>query len=696
MIRARFSAFVALLVTVLLAAVVTPAQARAAKTDPDVRELARTDFTLEGRRLPLPSRPSGRSAPAPTPPVGTERQWLGLDETTGKYYPKPYTLKAVGNHIEVWVARDLAFPAADCRTNSIEVSDANVAALVTEFDQTIYPKETAAFSTPRDRDGTRATMDGDFTGDGNKTVTLVDNIRDDNFFRFPAVTTYVAGFFSRQLNELFDRNVMTIDAYDWKHRLGAQPANDPTDDLCTSRPARPRMYEATFAHEWLHLLQYNTDPKETTWLNEGLADFASTLTGYADARNTVHEAGNDTHLMCFQGWGPVKTRHNPNARDCGGPQNSLNLWDEGAPSDVLADYGNAFQFFLYLRDRFGPEVVSTLHRDGSRQGLASMRAALPADSSLSDVLHDYQLMTLVDDVAKSGVDLSRVTAPSLRSSVNLGNKAAYDEPGAAPNGADYVPLPTPLRSVSFEGATHLRPLPLGWTTVGGTLFSGNGNNLDAYGVRPVTIPAGDPVLTLETSYGMQERRDFGYVTISTNGGRTFHSVTGDRTTPGPHGPGLTGISGSVVKAGYNLSPYAGKSVLLGLRYVSDGVLAQGGWRIGTMTLAGRVLTDGTTMTGWRPPTEINPTPVHAWQARLVGLRGGHVEVVPVAEFRRLASYPKVVAVISHDEPTEQEKRYAPYRLVVNGALQPGGGTEPYAPGGTPPRPAGPSPQGSRP
>ena len=257
----------------------------------------------------------------------------------------------------------------------------------------------------------------------------------------------------------------------------------------------------------------------------------------------MHEARNDTHRMCFQGWGPLKTPFNPNARDCGGPQNSLNLWDEGTPSDVLADYGNAFQFIIYLHDRFGPGVVSTLHRDGQRQGLESVRAALPAGSALPDVLHDYQVMTLVDDVAKSGVDLARMTAPSLRSSVNLANEAAWDEPGAAPNGADYMPLPTPLRSLSFEGATHLRPLPLGWTSVGGTLFSGNGNNLDAYGVLPVTIPASAPVLSLETAYGMQERRDFGYVTISTDGGRTFHSVTGDRTVPGPLGPGLTGISG---------------------------------------------------------------------------------------------------------------------------------------------------------
>ena len=127
-------------------------------------------------------------------------------------------------------------------------------------------------------------LSGDFTGDGDKTVTLVDNVRDDNFFDLPGRATYIAGFFSAQLNELFDRNVMTIDAYDWAHRSGAAPPDEPTDDLCTSRPARPRMYEGTFAHEWQHLLQSYTDPDEETWVNEGLSDYAQTLVGYVDAR----------------------------------------------------------------------------------------------------------------------------------------------------------------------------------------------------------------------------------------------------------------------------------------------------------------------------------------------------------------------------------------------------------------------------
>jgi hypothetical protein len=485
-------------------AVVTPAYAAPAAGPPvsDVRELSRNKFTLDGRQLPERPRfqpsPRTRAAGEATPAVGTVRQWLGLDDVDGKFYRKDYTLRGVGDHIEVWVAKDLAFPAGDCRgAAATVVTDAQVRGFVREFDGNIYPKETTAFSTPPDRDGSKPVLQGDFGGDGDKTVTLVDNVRDDNFFHFPDSATYVAGFFSAQLNELLDRNVMTVDAYDWVHRSGATPPDAPTDDLCTSRPARPRMYEGTFAHEWQHLLQYYTDPVEETWVNEGLSDYAQTLVGYVDGTATVYHPGADSHLSCYQGFGTVKTRFNTNPRACGGPQNSLNLWDEGEPADVLADYGNAYEFMLYLHDRFGPSALSRLHRDGIHHGLAGVAAALPG-TDLYGLIHDFQTMTLVDKIVQdgrmSGIDAGRVTAASLRSTVNLANPAGYDTPGAAPNGADFVRLRDrdgnhlrgrDLRTVVFAGAKSLPARPLEWSVRDGALFSGNDAKLDAADEDPV-------------------------------------------------------------------------------------------------------------------------------------------------------------------------------------------------------------------
>ena len=86
------------------------------------------------------------------------RQWLALDDFNGQLYLKAYTLRGVGDKIEVWVANDTAFPAGDCRSRRQRpsVTEAQVDRLVSEFDSNMYPKETAAFSTPPDRDGTNA------------------------------------------------------------------------------------------------------------------------------------------------------------------------------------------------------------------------------------------------------------------------------------------------------------------------------------------------------------------------------------------------------------------------------------------------------------------------------------------------------------------------------------------------------------
>ncbi|NUW39048.1 choice-of-anchor J domain-containing protein [Nonomuraea rhodomycinica] len=709
-----------------------PATAEAAPKAPapsDVRELTRKDFTLDGKPVKVPSaykaKPSVRAEAADTPPVGTVRQWLGMDDFNGRLYRKDYTLRAVGANIEVWVANDLAFPAGDCRAqipSSTQITDAQVADLAREFDTNMYPKETAAFSRPPDRDGTNAVLGPDangnggvYTGAGNRTVTLVDNVRDDNYYQFPAAPTYIAGFFSAQFNELLDRNVMTIDAFDWLHRTGANPPDEPTADLCTSRPARPRQYEKTFAHEWQHLAHYYTDPLETTWMNEGLSDFAQTITGYADAQATVFDRGADSHIFCFQGFGTVQSPYNTNPRDCGGPENSLNLWGEGADaSGVLADYGNAYSFMLFLYDRYGTDFMSRLHRDGDLQGLASLRAALEARGvkNMYQVIHDYQTMTLVDKVVGEsargvmlGVPKKRVTTASLRSTVNLDNPAAYKTAGAAPNGADHVPLQkadgkvlrgADLRSLSFEGAKTLPPQPLAWTVVSDdpdrsgnpVLWSGNASNLDAAAVTKLTVPAADPTLRFLAKYGAEAGFDYGYVVVSTDGGATYTAIAGDRTVTGPLGPAVNGTTTGFQPHTYSLAAYAGKEVLLGFRYVSDGGVNEGGWKIDDVTVGGTAVSDGSSLEPFDSPTEIYPTPVANWNVRLVGLDDKHQVALQLeSDGRRtitlnrlqlavMTPFPKVVAIVAYDDPTEQVGQYAPYTLKVNGVTQPGGAAQP--------------------
>ncbi len=688
----------------------------------DIRELTRKDFTFNGKKVEVPTQyqPKAQSrrtqAAAETPPVGTVRNWLALDDYQGVIYLKPYTLRGVGDNIEVWVANDTEFPEGDCRQqipNSTVITDAQVNRLISEFDTNMYPKSIAAFSTPPERDGTNAELAGDFTGAGNRTVTLIDNVRDDNFYDFPAAPSYIAGFHFSLFDELLDRNIMTVDAFDWAHRTGENPPNEPTDDLCTSRPARPNLYEGVFVHEWQHLAHYHADPFESVWLNEGLADFAQTLAGYVDARARIDQPGTDSHIYCFQGFGTVQTPYNTNPRDCGGPENSINLWNEGSSgSGVLADYGNAYSLMLFLYDRYGLDFISRLHQDGDLQGLASLKAAL-ADEGAKDmykVLHDYQTMNLVDRVVGNsklgimlGVDKRRVTTDSLNATVNLDNPASYATPGAAPNGADYVQLRKAngkplgrgdLRSIKFQGAKSLPAIPLAWTTVSNdpdrpgnsVIWSGNGNSTDAAAVTPVTVPAANPTLTFLAKYGAEVGYDYGYVSVSTDGGKSYTPIAGDKTVSGPLGPALNGTTSGFEPHSFDLSAYAGQQILLSFRYVSDGGVNEGGLLIDDITVGGTLVSDGSSLTPFDSPSEIYPTPVANWNVRFVGLDEKNkiayqYEVNGKSSFTlgtlptlALLTFPKVVAIVAYDEPTEQVTQYAPYKLTVNNVVQPGGGT----------------------
>ena len=197
---------------------------------------------------------------------------------------------ASATHIEVWVANDLAFPAGDCRTQiptSTQITDAQVADLITEFDTQHVPEGDGdlqhAAGPRRHQRPARARRQ-------RQRRRLHRRRRQDRHADRQRPRRQLlhlpggADVHRRLLLVAVQRAARPQRDDDRRVRLGctaptANPPDEPTADLCTSRPARPNLYEGTFAHEWQHLLHYYTDPFETTWINEGLSDFAQTLTG---------------------------------------------------------------------------------------------------------------------------------------------------------------------------------------------------------------------------------------------------------------------------------------------------------------------------------------------------------------------------------------------------------------------------------
>ena len=173
---------------------------------------------------------------------------------------KGYTLRGVGDNSRGvgrerrgQISTGARLPGGDCRNDGVRnvITDAQVDYLIDQFDNNIYPIESDAFSVaagPRTA-RTRLLALTLFGAAGRllrgrrrrhrrrsstTSVTTTSTTRTTrNGF------TYIAGFFSSRLNGFFDRNVMTIDAFDWLHRTGANPPNDPVPGDNWHERARP-------------------------------------------------------------------------------------------------------------------------------------------------------------------------------------------------------------------------------------------------------------------------------------------------------------------------------------------------------------------------------------------------------------------------------------------------------------------------
>jgi len=675
-------------------------------------------------------------------PVGTVRTWVALDDSAG-FYRKQYTLRGVGSRSEVWVATPVPrafngftsvgtdFVEGDCRNGTrTVVTDAQINYLIDQFDTNILPKESAIFSVAPDRDGTHQTplaplggVPSDSSGAGNKTVILVDNVRDSNFrdLNNTQGNSYIAGFHSSGLNELFDRNIISIDAFDWLHRTGANPPHEPVaGNNCTSAPARPFLYEGVFAHEYQHLLHYYADPGEVTWVNEALSDFAIDVTGYDFPTRPVTQIGFDSHLHCFMGNLITQTDANPNPRG-GGPENSLTAWSDQGEGEILCDYGAAFSFAEYLESQYGRSFMTALHLDPGH-GLPGLQNVLGSRASARTVVHRWAAAMALDaaldggDNLRHGVSESLYQIDALNASVNWDNPDSYSTPGAPPNGSDYVRVrnssgrylsANEIRSVSFSGAKFLEPKPVEWTVTtsapdhgtDAALAAPDEDNADAAIVHSVAVPAGSPVLTFDTLYSTEPAFDSLFIQVSTDGGNTYKSLANADTTcdldPGANStlksncPGLNGESGGWKTESFDLTPYAGQTVLLAFRYVTDTNTRGAGVWVDNVKIGSTVISDGTSLAGWQTFTQIKPISVNGFTLQLVGYSTGKKKAAFVADVplnsnfaaalsegkleRLIGEHSNVVgALVMYDEPTETINQYARYTLKVNGVTQLGG------------------------
>ena len=108
-------------------------------------------------------------------------------------------------------------------------------------------------------------------------------------------------------------------------------------------------------------------------------------------------------------------------------------------------------------------------------------------------------------------------------------------------------------------------------------WSGDGDDLDNTLTRDVTLPAGAPAsLTFQARYDIEDCGpdpcDYAYVQVSTDGGANWAAIPGSIANAA-EGNGIDGTTDGWVPATFDLSAYAGQTIGLRFRYLTDGAAA---------------------------------------------------------------------------------------------------------------------------
>ncbi|WP_339063914.1 peptidase M6 [Tepidibacillus marianensis] len=519
---------------------------------------------------------------------GGTKYFLGYDTVNG-YYFKKYTLRSVGDKVEVWVANDLAFLPGDTRPAHV-VTQEQVDQLTKEFDNNIYKVDTEFFGTPDSHTGENATLPGmvglpqDYytpTDGKERAMMLVDNFRDENYYD-PTYPFYVAGFYSGSYEQYFDRNIINIDTNRWD-------VNIPNNSIY-----------GTIAHEFQHLIHADNDSAEETWINEGMSDFAEYLAGYG------------------QPWGHINYFLDH-------PENSLVSWDEyvaaGMAPETLADYGQAYLLQLYLDDHYGKDFIKRLATDKDH-GITSVNKILKEFSTGIDFTELFKRFSiaLAIDSAQPGNGMYQFK--SIDVNVNFQNALLNDKDGVPAWGGDYKLLNNTdkIRTINFDGINFM---PIPWKIVSDpmglsqqVLWGNQGDEADNQLVLPVDL-MNVPAATLQFDHflSIEEQWDFGVVQVSTDNGQTWKSLANKNTRSDlvPEGhptiaanlPGFTGYTDDWITEKFDLTPYAGKQILVNFRYLTDWGYNDAGWFIKNVQIPEiHLVNAGDTLDGFKSIDEI--------------------------------------------------------------------------------------------
>ena len=446
-----------------------------------------------------------------------------------------------------------------------------------------------------------------------------------------------------------------------------------------------RSYMSTLAHELQHMISQNQVHAPELWLEEGASQLAERLNGYADEIGTVYSFANS-------------------------PETQLNTWSESSAGENSAHYGGAYLFWAYLYDRFGETVVRGLARAPERSIPGVMRALAAQGVVNPDTREPYDFADLFADFvaanylgrqqangdATNRFNYADTDVPPMSIQADLNTADLPYERNAEVNqfGTHYYELRsnTPVQ-IEFSGSNAVLLLPtrnaqgaFWWSNRADASNPRLTRDVDLTGVKQAT-------LNFRAWYRIERDYDYAYVSVSTDGGRTWAvQTTTSCTRSDPNGAnlgcGYTGLSGQTdfpewIEETVDLSRYAGRKIQLRFELVTDAGVNREGLAIDNIRIPQiGFRDDASTPGGWRAEgfahirdvVDGAPLLPQLWRVQVITFQNdGRVRLERVAlsaenkasmrlELGRSAAARRVVLAISAVTPVTTEP--GQYRLSI--------------------------------
>jgi immune inhibitor A len=318
-------------------------------------------------------------------------------------------------------------------------------------------------------------------------------------------------------------------------------------------------YYAALSRELQRLIQWYQDRNEERWVKEGLAELAVRLNGLDPGR--------------------------PEKAYLERPDTSLTTWDD---TDPTAHLGATYLFAAYFHERFGDAGTRALAAQplNGAAGFDAALAELGAGRTFEALFAEWLAANYLDGAAGSdaryGYATLDVAQPALAATYE--SYPVAEELAVQQFGADYILLRSDrdLR-VRFSGttATPLLNLPphsgrtFWWSNRADESLTTLTRAFDLSGVEGAT-------LIYWAWYDVEEGYDYVTLEASADGGgswQALHTPSGTDANPYGNSPGwgYTGRSDGWIQETVDLSPYAGRVVLLRFAYLTDGVVTGQGF-----------------------------------------------------------------------------------------------------------------------